>query len=339
MVIFGAGASYDSSSNVPITIPRPNRPALADNLFEERSEFRSARTEFREFHDLIPQLLPKNPRRSLEEVLQRLQDQGADNPRRRQQLTAVKYYLQSIFQSTIPIWLSGIGGFTNYEALLDRVRHFQKVSDPVCLVTFNYDTLLETALSKQYGVEFHVMNDYIGTDGFKLFKLHGSQNWGRHISSAPQVLFSTQQGPFGHSHKIIEHIDRISLTNSYSLVTEQVAQGYSATPLVPAIAIPIANKDDSTFECPTDHLGQLANLIPKVTRVLTIGWRGREQHFLNMLKDLRAISLASIGGDLQGSEEPLNHMKTSGIQVLDFLPFAGFSDTIGESAIDKFLAN
>jgi hypothetical protein len=71
-------------------------------------------------------------------------------------------------------------GATNYRALLGQIRHHRNSSEPVCLVTFNYDTLIESALA-HYEMQFAVPDDYISGTEFKLFKLHGSANSGRHL--------------------------------------------------------------------------------------------------------------------------------------------------------------
>src|SRR2546422_9217433 len=48
----------------------------------------------------------------------------------------------------------------------------------------------------------------------------------------------------------------------------------------PAIALPVETKNE--FEFPDAHLKKLRDVIPEVTRVLIIGWRGTEEHFLKL---------------------------------------------------------
>ena len=59
----------------------------------------------------------------------------------------------------------------------------------MCLVTFNYDTLLEHALAKQFNRTFDVLDDYVSSPEYKVFKLHGSQNWGRRVRASQQCFF------------------------------------------------------------------------------------------------------------------------------------------------------
>src|ERR1700689_2837414 len=98
MVIFGAGASHDSS---PYNLPDPDRAIesrlpVANDLFADHGLYRSCREQFPEFYDVIAELIPKKGR-SIEVAMQRLQDEETRNKRRRPQLTAVRYYLQSLF--------------------------------------------------------------------------------------------------------------------------------------------------------------------------------------------------------------------------------------------------
>ena len=64
------------------------------------------------------------------------------------------------------------GGVTNYKTLLDQLEHYRRPDETVCLVTFNYDTLLEDALPT-VGLKVLEIADYISSDRYKLIKLHG----------------------------------------------------------------------------------------------------------------------------------------------------------------------
>ena len=50
---------------------------------------------------------------------------------------------------------------------------------------------------------------------------------------------------------------------------------------MPALAIPLVAKMD--FECPKSHADVLRDSIPEVSKLLVIGWRGAERHFLDLL--------------------------------------------------------
>jgi hypothetical protein len=48
------------------------------------------------------------------------------------------------------------------------------------------------------------------------------------------------------------------------------------------LAIPIINKQ--RFECPSEHLDQLKRVIGTTEKILVVGWRGAEKHFLDLIK-------------------------------------------------------
>ena len=339
MVIFGAGASFDSSATHPLGDPRGNRPPLANSLFDDRKEFHGARNEFPQIHALIPQLLPHG-KRSIEQTLQKYSDQAAGDPVRKQQLLAVRYYLQGIFGFVVQAWLGEIGTFTNYDALLEQIRHHRKGPEPVCLVTFNYDTLLEHALAKQFNRTFDVLDDYVSSPEYKVFKLHGSQNWGRRVEGVPTMLFRGNRDPRGQPGVMIENVERISPSSVFEVYDTAARSGnFSGPPLYPAVAIPVATKTDSTFECPAHHLGQLAELIPKVTKLLTIGWRGEEQHFLGMLRKLKTgVAITAVAESVQAAEQTIGLIRNVRQGAGYAKGWAEFSSVVRDGSLEDFLA-
>jgi len=48
----------------------------------------------------------------------------------------------------------------------------------------------------------------------------------------------------------------------------------SAVVLFPALSIPVEKNDE--FSCPTEHVKALEGLLPRVTKMITIGWRATE---------------------------------------------------------------
>src|SRR5205823_9977424 len=47
---------------------------------------------------------------------------------------------------------------------------------------------------------------------------------------------------------------------------------------LPAIAVPLETKQ--SYECPPNHLEAMREWLPQVDRILIIGWRAAERHFL-----------------------------------------------------------
>ena len=173
LVIFGAGASYDSYADIPVEIQEPSRPPLANQLFDDRKLFRTILKDFPGILPLVTRLSKPSP--SLEEELESVQ---SDNrPITAQRLAAIRFYLRSIMWSVEQQWAGKHGGVTNYKTLLDDIEQWRSANNErVCLVTFNYDKMLEDALS-EIGVKCSSIQDYISHPIYKVIKLHGSVDW------------------------------------------------------------------------------------------------------------------------------------------------------------------
>ena len=132
---------------------------------------------------------------------------------------------------------------------------------------------------------------------------------------------------------MIREIDRL-------VIADQIVptHGYSGhVPLFPAIAIPLREK--SKFECPAEHLAQFASLIPKVTKLLTIGWRAAENHFLSLLRNRSPLSAVAIAATEAEANETINRMRAFGVGITQQKAWSGFSDTIGNGLLHDFFAS
>src|SRR5207244_6413216 len=82
--------------------------------------------------------------------------------------------------------------------------------------------------------------------------------------------------------------ERIGRAAELRLTVRYVFSGYrlygalDGKPAFPAIAIPVETK--RSFECPAEMLEGLVELLPFVSKLLIIGWRATEAHFLSLLK-------------------------------------------------------
>jgi hypothetical protein len=288
MVIFGAGASFDS---VPSKIYNLSidealrvgsyRPPLANQLFEERRLFAERLKRYPQCLALVPRLRYLR-NRPLEQVLEEVQAEAEKYPRVHQELAAVRYYLHDMLWNCGANWLNEAYEVTNYRTLLREIDRFRHPNETVSLVTFNYDTLLESGLE---GLDFNIksISDYVNQRAdYKVFKLHGSVNWGRIVSRAPELeAHRHDRDPKPTIKRMIDSIKSLQFTSSYTLVSEVPMAWHHDEPVFPAIAIPVVTK--TTFECPTEHLTHLENELPKITKILIVGWRCTEKHFLDML--------------------------------------------------------
>jgi hypothetical protein len=287
MVVFGAGASYDSidvkppnSGNPGWAINEEFRPPLAKDLFGSRELFAEEMKRIERLQPIVP-ILRHTGGKNVETVLRELQDEAGEYPERHRQLMAVRYYLHIALWSCEVKWKEAAKNVTNYKALLGQIDRWRKPDESVYLVTFNYDTLLEDAM-RAVGLTITDLTHYVfGNPTYKVFKLHGSLNWARILKNG-----------FGYADHnawsvALHHIEQATNLN----ITEQFVRidhypcgllpNQERIGLVPAIAIPVEKK--AYFECPKAHLDELVRALPHVDKLLLIGWRATEDHFLNLL--------------------------------------------------------
>ena len=283
-VIFGAGASYDSDpSNLPDPTAetedsRAARPPLAASLFDLRPQFVKALDNFPECKPIVVYLRRPRRRVSLEAELERLQAESASDPVRVEQLAAVRFYLQTVIDHCSRTWLDRTHGVTNYLTLLDQIRHAGCRS--VSLVTFNYDTLIEAAIKACVGKTPTTMDSYLGLDPFALFKVHGSTDWGRVVLGGHGTYHGNETEHVVHS--LIRNAAGLELGDEFRMIKAVPAAKDALGVLLPAVAVPVQTKQ--TFECPPTHLTALVDRLRHSKMLLIVGWRGHDQHFVELLR-------------------------------------------------------
>ena len=278
MIVFGAGASFDSAT-IQGSGDISWRPPLANELFDDRPYFGNALDDFEDVRALATRLSRLPDGRSLEEELEELQSDAETYAPMRQQLMALRFYLQRIVGTTGQQWSNIHHGRTNYVGLAHTVDRLwtSRRNAPVCFVTFNYDVMLDGALG-QIGVYFGDLGSYIANSKYILIKPHGSVNWWHPVT-----------GPLDHGSLRIEnyiakHIDDLNVSSAFEVRTDA---GSPLQPYLPALAIPVAKK--TTFEFPDEHLRKLRRCIPEVTHLLLIGWRGNEANFVREVRENRRV--------------------------------------------------
>jgi hypothetical protein len=299
MVVFGAGASYDScptytpGMEVPITTFSPNireavldndyyRPPLAKDLFANRPLFIDALESFPQCKAIVPRL--RDPEvlsggKSIETLLQEVEEEAKTYTRGRQELAAVRCYLHRAISECQRYWRFTARGVTNYLRLLREIDRLRKADESVSLVTFNYDTLLEDALVDR-GRKFTSLESYTdNTEPFRLFKLHGSVNW----ALLPDTPYPSGIASAGSALRyFVEHAGEVAYSDKFVLCDPSQMGWANGAPVFPAIAIPVEKKQ--AFQCPPYMVEELAATLPRVDMVFLIGWRATEDHFLELLK-------------------------------------------------------
>ena len=336
MVIFGAGASYDSLARLPtdvIQYPDPAgqwRPPLANQLFDPR--FGPYIQEFPQMHAVIPEL--ENPIGGVEAVLERFQSEASEHSRRLNQLAAVRYYLQTMLSNCQSRWENQTRGVTNYKALLDRIEH--RIRGDKLLVSFNHDTLLEEALTSTVGVKIEKMSDYLSTE-YKVVKLHGSINW-THVVREPKFDLSGTEVDV--AIRVIDKAPQLDINPTFDLASRNITGRWGDHPIIPALSIPVANK--SVYECPEEQQQVLRDSLPNIDKVLVIGWKGGEKRFLDsmterMNKRVRVLVVSSSEGSASELIIKLQRSLGTGGDADFRAGKRGFSNTITSHEADEFL--
>jgi hypothetical protein len=339
MTVFGAGASYDS---IPSRRPHPSsrvarqsygaalvaeeyRLPLANELFDDRPKFVQAIQQFPKCQAVIPYLREPPPGKTVENVLEALQTEAPDYPERMRQLAAIRYYLHFMLWNCGRDWEAASGGDTNYKTLLDQIQRWRKPGDQVCLVTFNYDGMLENALPS-VGLNIRELRDYITSEEYKIIKPHGSVNWAREVKTPVKDL--QNRNTWQVAYELIDRAPELDISQKYCMVNEHPIGKSGEQVLFPALAIPVETKQN--YECPEEHFSVLCEQLRKVGKLLLIGWRAMEDHFLKLLRDNLPSGIRGmvVAGNKDEANNTIKNIADAGIKG-DFLPTnGGFSDFV-----------
>jgi hypothetical protein len=322
MVIFGAGASYDSDARNPVLVDSSrstanmavsDRPPLAKELLATR--YRRIANQYPPsiaVLDYIEQHQAGGSADSIETILAQYADRCPSSRQCRQALVAFRFYLASLLTESTSGWLRNTNGSTTYLSLLNYLLEWQeKAGEDIQLVTFNYDTLLEDAIEKVIpDWTIRSLDDYSRHPGWSLLKLHGSISWSRCGDGTGSG--SSEE----NAVRAITCADEAYSDLSYSWVNAVRARITGEdTVYFPAIAIPMTGK--TTFECEERQVAAFRAAVPNVTRLLICGWRAAEAHAVEILDQLRPgyyLGIVTAGADaLQEVETNLGHAHTKGV--------------------------
>jgi hypothetical protein len=346
LVIFGAGASYDSDRGWPSdrnTDRDQYRPPLASGLFAER--FNEVLLANAECVAVASQLRYS---KNIEHDIERFAAQAANGekyPYRARQLLALRYYIRDLIVRCEDEWPKHSAGATNYVSLLDKVMVWQQERrESVVFTTFNYDVLLEQATERVYYRHFDSLDSYVSDTRCLVVKLHGSTNWMREVALPTIDSYPPTIMPF---KPMAQHANQLVWSETYGMFRKNGQVNRGREVWVPAIAVPVATK--FSFECPPSHRESLASAFPYVTHVLVIGWRGQEQHFLNLWNDARKEStgrrplqkLLVVSGTGEGATQTIERLRVvmGQAQVQETAVGGGFSDFLKGNRLEEFLSD
>jgi hypothetical protein len=358
MVILGAGASYDSSPDYPpeppedahvkvgggLIVLREVRPPLANHLFESRDAFALAAERLPKCKPILDQLRRRSPPTSVEQELEKLQEKAIGYPEGLRQLASVQFYLQWVIGKCQSDWNRSIYSHTTYHTLIGQIDR-QMRGESVCLVTFNYDTLLEEAFVS-LGRMFESLDDYVSRTEYKIVKLHGSVNWARELTSAYQVNTADQ---IAVANEVAMKADTLKASDTYLIIPDEYREswvvGFMDVPgkpgrqaVLPAIAIPLEKKHD--YVCPPSHIQVLKECISKTDKLLVIGWKGADENFLKLLSERLDAEIpkmiVSSGND--SAENIKSTLQGQGIDGAHWrIGQHGFTSEVQSGSIERFI--
>jgi hypothetical protein len=337
LVIFGAGASFDSAPYYPMpTLPGPSyslpnawRPPLASQLFD--SPYRQIVSSYPKVRAIADRLARSGA--SIEQTLQALWDDS--HPERPAQFISLRYYLAEMIEQCTRQWNAATDGVTNYSTLLDVIHGI--VKEQAILVTFNYDLLLDQALL-DLDMKLSGIDDYLADPRFLYLKVHGSVDWARRAALPAEV----GGGSRGAKARAIELAGSVKLLDQYYRQpwhTNDVVDAHGRF-LVPAIAVPMATTKD--YESPSNHLKALAASLTQVDRILVVGWRAADRHLIDMLRKYQdpdnSWSLLVAAGSSAEGVKVVETLRASGLRCWNTIFDGGFTRLVLSPELVEFLA-
>jgi hypothetical protein len=314
LVVLGAGASYDCLTrpipdelfsdvqNIGSLQARPFgavRPPLANDLVEPQS-LRSLLIRRYEPCQPIVAELQRRQREGLEQVLTDISERRKDDPHLALEILAFQFYLRDLLAICGEYMQCPAfgGGITNYTHLVAQLREWARTNAAhVCFVTFNYDTLLDRALWNVAGIPLSALDPADQDEHVSLLRPHGSVAWEyRKRDEHPNRTMTRVE----RALEILETGLVPTVPAQIRIASEPWVPFSEARPIsIPALALPLDGKVVSSLVWPPEQQAFIESLAGRVTRVLTIGWRGAEAHalpyFVSAARDKCPI-LVVVGG-------------------------------------------
>jgi len=329
LVILGAGASSDclppsvagygiaTSASLPSRAVEDARPPMTQQLAESRAlsnwvlgHWRSATPVVAHLRDTLSRDEGQSEEKvkTLEVALREFEAAGDRIPERKRQMLAMRFYLRDLFAACTDYMCSPelAGGVTNHVALLNRLLEWCSPGNrTVVFISFNYDFILERAMEALWGFRPLDLNNYLAHDRVQLLKPHGSVLWNWRVDHPSQAFRGGGWIQFGEAsidEALRNSVDETDIQCQAFPQIEGLQVPLPIPSMIPALALPT---DDKSFVWPQSQEDHLKSLQGTVTRVLTIGWRGLEPHFLPLLRPLvkHYARVLTVSGGAQADAE------------------------------------
>lgn len=245
----------------------------------------------------------------LGEIAETAEARGGDL---KEHMAAMRFWLFERIKRAQQVVTAQTAGVTLYSSLLNQLDDWgDSVTSRVVIVTFNYDTLIDEALfahSTSLAINRERQHEVGGAamDGgrWMLLRPHGSIDWFR-------AWPYSEDDALGSPRNIAKLAQVKPETGKFVHGTlGENNKGYEGLVNAPAIAVPLSKK--SRFECPASQVDMLEGAVKQVNKVVTIGWRGREEHFTKILSSLRdEVPLVVVDPDEKTALESAKHLRVA----------------------------
>lgn len=324
LVILGAGASFDSVyQQFDETLSSIWKPPLGNDIFGLRKNFSDIirkypgaiafRSEIMVSSDIESYFQTKwNLIKNYFDILSLMR------------LINIQYFLSDLFNKISFNYSSS--GLSNLDVLITKAHEYTiRNKEDVVFITFNYDTLIESAFERVLGKSIRNIDDYVKSN-IKLFKCHGSCNWFKtfdrdriayykHITSKTiyQYIWDQALDLWEINSNLGSDIILYNNDSDFVAIDEKSGNAFQLA-LFPQLLIPLKTKDE--FVLPENHKISLSQCLNNITDILIIGWKGTEFHFNKYLSNFLSNKSVKITVVNAGDTSIVNELMSFNINAI-----------------------
>lgn len=360
LVVLGAGASWDPLPFPADMSPDIHRPPMTQGLAEPTRVGRSLSKRYRDVQPLLDflQARLKNKAEGASEP-QTLEDalatyltvKGANT---KYHVLAMRFYLRDLLWDATQSVLRANGEITNYTHLVRHCYEWAEKRDlHACVVSFNYDTLLESACVSHFGRQGFSpadLSSYVSDQFMSVLKPHGSVLWAwkypddsvtaytdaNDIIGLGEPEFGFEQEPEA-LRSPEDNFVTVEMTTTFQ---DGIRKEFVQRPAVPALALPVTNKAALVWPNQQDRFFREGIHNGSFGRVLVVGWRAAEAHFKALLRRLvipQAQFLVVTGSDADAWETEQRLRTCSTQEFARITGSSAFGKLVEESRLSDWL--
>lgn len=205
-----------------------------------------------------------------------------------QSLFKARFYIHRITNILTKKTLSHTNSHTVYVDLLNQLKEWIDQSPTtrfVDIVVFNYDNLIEKAMETVYNYDWRnktqqlPLNAYFAGNNMRIYKPHGSINWGR------EILKNGSHFSYGDIENVFREFDQLELAHGFQFIDPDVITDPGMGKIfIPAIAVPFKTKTNFD-ECPQGMQVEMLKAIKNANKIITLGWKGADENFTSLLSE------------------------------------------------------